>query len=368
MLSDVNPAPWTCVPGIGTPGPRTCARPGVPGGLQPGDSVELYLDFEVPAAVPVPNAVRNCATVSSDHDGDGFDEDYTSCAITLICLPGGPCFQDLAIRKEPPHDPCFPGFPCWFTIVVENTSHIPYPGPLVVADIPDPGVGPLTVIWPVDLTCLPAGPDYTCTWPHDLPPHSGVGFEIEFAIPPGHPGPSFTNCATVPPGPNNNIAINDEDCAVAFVPFPDLAPFSPSTCQRGSNCTLPVRIDNKGLLPFFGSAGLNGALSPAVAITSIASTTPGMVCNVTGSGFYQCQGAGLEIAPGGAAELTMTVDIPADFGSDTITHTKDMIWPDRAVKDKRPENDRHVSTITIEGPKEEPPPPPPPEPPPPPAT
>ncbi|MCB1500830.1 MAG: peptidoglycan-binding protein, partial [Bauldia sp.] len=55
-----------------------------------------------------------------------------------------------------------------------------------------------------------------------------------------------------------------------------------------------------------------------------------------------------------------------------------MIWPDRAVKDKRPENDRHVSTITIEGPKAEPeppppepepqppPPPPPPEPPPPP--
>ena len=119
-------------------------------------------------------------------------------------------------------------------------------------------------------------------------------------------------------------------------------------------------------MPFFGSAGLNGALSPAVAITSIASQTPGMVCNVTGSGFYQCQGAGLEIAPGEAAELTMTVDIPADFGSDTITHTKDMVWPDRAVKDKRPENDRHVSTITIEGPKEEPPPPPPPEPPPPP--
>ncbi len=364
VLSDVNPVPWTCAPGIGTPGTRTCSRPGVPGGLQPGESTYLYLDFEAPAAVPVPNAVINCAKVSSDHDGDGIAEDYTSCAYALVCHAGSPdCWRDLAIRKDEQPDPCFPGFPCAFSIVVDNISDQDYPGPLVVTDIPDPGVGPLTVTWPMDVTCVPAGPDYTCTWPHDLLAGNSLWIDLEFGIPPGHPGPSFTNCASVPPGVANQVPVNDQDCATAFVPFPDLAPFGGTTCQRGSDCTLDVRVDNKGLLPFVGSAGLNGTLSPPVEITSIASQTPGFACSVTGSGTYQCMGPHLDIKPGDAAKLQVVIAIPADFPSDTITHTKEMVWPDRAVKDKRPENDRHVSTITIEGPKAQPPPPPPPPPP-----
>jgi hypothetical protein len=364
VLADFYDPPWSCVPGIGTPGTRTCSRPGVPGGLQPGESVTLYLHFEAPAAVPVPNAVRNCATVSSDHDGDGIDEDYTSCAIALVCTAGSPdCPRDLSIIKGASSpDPCFPGFPCAFYTVVENISDQIYPGPVVMTDIPDLGVGPLTVTWPLDAVCAPAGPGYTCTWPHDLPAGSAVAFEFAFDIPPGHPGPSLTNCASVPPGIANIFAFNDEDCATAFVPFPDLAPFSPSTCERGTDCTLDVRIDNRGLLPFIGSAGLNGTLSPAVEIASIRSGTPGLSCSVTGAGLYQCRGESLNIPPGGAAELSLVVRIPGDFAADEIVHTKDMVWPDRADKDVRPENDRHVSVITITGEKEEPPPPPPPPP------
>ena len=200
VLSDVHPLFWTCVPGVGTPGTRTCSRPGVPGGLQPGESVDLYLDFEAPAAVAVPNAVSNCATVSSDHNGDGIAEDYTSCAYALICHAGSPdCWRDLALRKDPPFDPCYPGFPCQFEIVVDNISDLDYPGPVVVTDIPDPGVGPLTVTWPMDVVCVPVAGSYTCTWPHDLLGGDTLWIDLQFDIPPGHPGPSFTNCASVPP-------------------------------------------------------------------------------------------------------------------------------------------------------------------------
>ena len=364
VLADVNPPPWICVPGIGTPGAQICARPGVPGGLQPGESVDLYLDFEAPAGVPVPNAVRNCATVSSDHDGDGIDEDYTE------LRP----YADLPARRtllSGPRDP--------------------------------QGAAPRSLLPGVPL------PVHDCRREHQSHPLSGSARRHR------HPrsrrraayrhlarGPHVLACR---PGLHLHLAarsaaalergIRDRirDPAGASRPILHQLRHGPAGAQqqhrhqrRGLRgrlravprpravqpVDLPARVELHARCPHRqqGAAALlrqrrpERSLSPAVAITSIESHTPGMVCNVTGSGFYQCQGAGLEIAPGSAARLTMTVDIPADFPSDTITHTKDMVWPDRAVKDKRPENDRHVSTITIEGPKEGPPPPPPPEPPP----
>jgi hypothetical protein len=359
QLSSVSP-PWTCVPGIGSAGPYTCTRPPVPGGLQPGDHVTLFLSSEVTPAAPEGSAQENCATIRWDTDGDGVLESFQSCAITFICTPGSAlCPHDLGVLKVSQPTPCFPGFPCKFAIFVDNVSSDPYPPPLVVTDIPDPGVGAPTVTWPPGIACVPAGGTFTCTVPFGLGPNAELPLDLSFAIPPGHPGPSFTNCARVPPGPANIFPFNDEDCATAFVPFPDLAPWSPSTCQRGSSCTLDVEIDNKGLLPFLGRAGVRGTLVPAVAITGISSQTAGLTCSVTGSGTYACDGVGLNIPPGGAARFQLVVDIPADFPHDAITHTKDMVWPDRTVKDKRPENDRHVSTITIEGPKEAEPPPPP---------
>jgi len=352
QLASVSP-PWTCVPGIGSAGPYACTRPPVPGGLQPGDHVTLFMNSEVTPAAPEGSAQENCATIQWDTDGDGVLESFQSCAITFICTPGSAlCPHDLGVLKVSQPTPCFPGFPCEFAIYVDNVSSAPYPPPLVVTDIPDPGVGAPTVTWPPGVACAPAGGTFTCTVPFGLGPNTELPIDLTFAIPPGHPGPSFTNCASVPPGPANIFPFNDEDCATAFVPFPDLAPWSPSTCRRGSSCTLDVEIDNKGLLPFLGRAGLRGTLAPAVAITGISSQTPGLTCSVTGSGTYACDGVGLNIPPGDAARFRLVVDIPADFPHDAITHTKEMVWPDRAVKDKRPENDRHVSTITIEGPKE----------------
>jgi hypothetical protein len=183
-------------------------------------------------------------------------------------------------------------------------------------------------------------------------------FAINIPIPPDYPVTAIKNCAQLAPSAANTFPFNDTSCAVADIAGPDLAPFGGTTCRRGESCTLDVRVDNKGKLPFVGSAGLHGTLSPAVTIASITSATSGFTCSVTGSGAYECKGAQLDIKPGGAVRLQLSIDIPADFPHDKITHVKEMVWPDRKVKDKNPANDRHESTITIVGPEVTPPPPP----------
>ena len=362
-LATVNPPPWACAPGTGAPTPQTCTYPAIPAGLPPGDGLYLWLDFEVSAAVVPPNALLNCATVASDYDGDGFAEDHTSCAVAMVCQAGSSnCPQDLATLKHVlSPDPCLPGFPCQFLITVQNISDQPYHGPVNVTDTPDPGVGPLSPVFLLPgAACFPAGGNFVCSYPGDIAPGGSLPFLVEFTIPPGYAETSFKNCASVPPGPENTIPWNDQSCATAFIPFPDLSPFGGTVCQRGADCTLDLGIENKGLLPFVGSAGVRGTLSPAVPVVGITPQTPGVTCSVTGQGTYECRGQNLNIPPGESVKWQAVIHIAEDFPADQITHTKDMIWPDQRVKDKRPEDDRTTSIITIKGEKAPPPPPPPP--------
>ena len=110
-LAVVDPAPWACAPGVGALGAQTCTHPGAPAGLPPAGTTLLSLSFEVPAAV-VSTGLWNCGTVASDHDGDGFAEDHTSCAISLVCEAGSAaCPKDLAILKRVQFTrPVFAGF------------------------------------------------------------------------------------------------------------------------------------------------------------------------------------------------------------------------------------------------------------------
>ncbi len=342
--------PWTCVDGGG--GNVTCDYPAIPGGLPPGATVQLLLQFTVAGAVVVPNYLKNCGMIWWDSDGDGVAEEHYSCAVTLICDAGSAnCPRDLALLKLVSSDPCFAGGTCDFFVEIQNISDVPFAGPMVVSDIPDLGLGAPTVA-PPGWACAPAGGGYTCTNPIGIAAGGAAFFSLSFPVPAGYALPTVKNCAQIEVGPpDNTIAVNDKDCATGSVPFPDLAPFGGTECRRGEACELHVRIDNKGKLPFIGSAGLHGALTPAVKITSVKSGTAGMSCSVSGNGAYDCKGAGLDIPPGGAATIDLNIDIPANFPSDAITHVKTMVWPDRAVEDKNPKNDQHTSTITILGPK-----------------
>ena len=164
----------------------------------------------------------------------------------------------------------------------------------------------------------PAGrqlPSTACANPAGIAPG---GATISRALLPGRPAgyalPTVKNCADLAVGPpDNTIPVNDHDCAIGSVPFPDLAPGGATECKRGESCTIDARIDNKGRLPFHGAAGLHGTLTPAVKILSIKTSTPGFACNVTGNGVYDCKGANLDLAPGSSMPIDIVIDIPADL-------------------------------------------------------
>lgn len=341
---------WTCDPGEGFQFPQTCSRPPVPGGLQPGESVRFSFRLLVPAGDPPLDSLRNCATLRVDQDGV---EEQTSCFLSLLCERGsGDCPKDLGITKFGLLDPCFPGSPCPFGIEVRNVSDEDYPGPVVITDTPDPGFGIPVVVPPGLVTCVPAGDDLVCTFPGDIVGGDYIDFDLLYSVPSDLPSPAFKNCASVPPGPNNEVADNDEDCWTNFVPFPDLEISGGTECHRNEVCTLDVDITNSGKLRFVGAVGANGTIAPAVPINSITSSTPGLSCRVTGIGAYECRSDRLDLAPNASAEWQVDVVFELDYPSDEATHTKTIVWPDRDVKDIRPENDEDVSTITILGPKE----------------
>ena len=341
--------PWTCVDGGG--GNVTCEYPAVPGGLPPGASISLYMVFTVPGAVAVPNYLQNCGMILFDADGDGVAEEHQSCAIALVCDAGSAnCPQDLGLLKIVTPDPCFTGGTCSFIIEVLNIGSAASAGPTVVTDTPDIGLGVPTTTAP-GWTCAPAGAGYSCSNPAGIPPGGAAIFDLTFPVPAGYALPTVKNCADIAVGPpDNTIAVNDHDCATGSVPFPDLAPGGATECKRGESCAIDARIDNKGRLPFHGAAGLHGTLAPPVKISSIKSGTPGFACSIAGNGVYDCKGTNLDLAPGASIAIDLVIDIPKDFKPDAITHTKEMIWPDRSVEDKNPKNDKQTSTITILGP------------------
>lgn len=354
-LNYVGPTPpWSCAPGIGATGVQTCTRPPVPGGLQPGQTDTVDLVTHWPAGID-PNMARNCASVTHDNNGDGVAETIQSCAYSQLCWlgAGGNCANDLAVFKGTDLNPCWPGFPCQFDVTVTNVGPNPHPAGLVITDVPNPDAGSFTKTWESSpITCVPAGTNQVCTITNAIPAGSGLSFTFTFDVPVDYPWTSLKNCASVAASPINIYAINDEACVEAYIPGPDLEPWSGTECKRGESCELDARIDNSGKRPFKGATGVKGRLSPEVQITSISSETSGLNCAVTGAGSYECKASNLSLKPGGSAKFRLTIAIPADFPHSTIDHIKDMEWPDRKVKDRNPRNDHHVSTITIVGPEE----------------
>ncbi len=359
--------PWNCAPGDGVAGTQTCTHPAEAGGILPGDSRVLTMFLEWPAGIAKPNAVQNCAKVSHDNDGDGVAEEIEDCVTTIVCTPGGPgdCPDDLSVQKYVNGGDCWPGFPCDFGVEISNPGQNDFPAGLVITDVPNPDAGAMTQIFPpaANVTCIPAGANHTCTVNNPIPAGGSVGVWFQLDVPPAYPWTTLKNCANIPAGPGNLFNMNDEDCAIAYVPGPDLAPHSDTICQLGAPCSLPASIDNKGQRDFKGSAGVKGTLSPELQITGITSKTSGFSCAKTGNASYECKGPSLSIKAGGAVEYELTVSVPANYPHSQVSHIKNMVWPDSKVKDRNPQNDQHISIITIEQPKKPPPPPPPPPPP-----
>ena len=354
-----NSLGWAC----GAP-VITCARAAGPHLLHPGDSESLTLTIQLPPAPPSP--VVNCTTLfwgfggmpADDNPGPGGDVwPDGSCAPTHI----GAGF-DVEVEKTGPAE-CYEGGICEYAVRLINHGPQWAAGALAFTDTLPAGATLEEMLGASQ--CAPAAPgSVLCTVsPFGVIPSGTIEtVTLRVRLPDPVAVDTVTNCAALDweGSPAQPVFYTGDDdpgtdgpaCVDTPVLAADLAPFGGTTCELGESCNLDVFVKNRGGRLFKGSAGLNGTLDPAVPITGIESLTSGLTCEVTGNGTYACEADELTLKPGDEAKLKLSVEIPADFPHKRIVHRKEMVWPDAAVKDAKPDNDRHTSTITILQPEE----------------
>ncbi|MGH6734908.1 MAG: hypothetical protein ACRECX_02350 [Methyloceanibacter sp.] len=354
-------AGWVC----GAVVPIDCSLLGGPHVLQPGDSHSLTLTIQLP--MPPPDVVGNCITLQWGAPGMPPDDNLPPGALDAVdgeCIPTAlDAGFDVEIAKTGPSE-CYEGGICEYSVSLTNHGPQWTAGVLSFIDALPAGAtleaalggwlcqpGPAADSVRCDLVLIP-----------ELPAGTIKTVTLQVRLPDPVAGDTVTNCATMEWsessfGPmfytgDDDPATDGPACVDTPVLAADLAPFGGTTCKLGETCSLDVSIENRGGKLFKGSAGLKGTLDPAVSIESIKSLTSGMTCNVTGNGAYECRADELSLKPGDAAKLELSVAIPGDFPHERIVHRKEMLWPDSHVKDAKPENDRHTSTIMIEQPEE----------------
>lgn len=357
-------AGWVCAPGM----PVDCTLAGGPHTLHPGDTRTLRITVHFPDPAPA-DPMFNCAEFDwaapgmppDDNPPPGTGEGFDSNCISVLVDAG----FDAEISKTGP-PVCYEGAACDFTVRLTNNGPGDINGYLAVTDTLPAGATLEGVDGAAACNSAAAG-TITC-FLHGLgvlPPGATHDVTVHTRLPDPVAGATVENCASLdwsapPPAwiigshftGDDNAANDGPACATVPVLAADLAPWGATTCELGSSCPIEVQVDNRGGRQFQGAAGLRGTLDPAVTISSIESRTPGFACQVTGSGQYECEGADFSLKPGTSARIRMVLEIPADFPHRRIIHRKEMIWPDRKVKDAKPENDRHTSTIMILQPEE----------------
>jgi uncharacterized repeat protein (TIGR01451 family) len=348
---------WVAVPTI------RCRLPGGPHLLNPGD--EKVFKLTILQAPPAPaDPMVNCVALPwgvagmpvDDNPGPGgeFGPD-DSCVPTFI----GEGF-DVEIGKTGPSE-CYEGGICEYSVSLTNRGPKFFAGALYFTDtLPDGAVlEEMSGAWRCDPGAVGTVSCAIYSF-FGIPPGVNINVTLRVRLPDPVAGDMVTNCAAI--DWNGGPAVwftEDEDpatdgpaCVETPVLAADLAPFGGTVCELGETCSLDVRIENRGGRLFKGSAGLKGTLDPAVSITGIEALASGVVCEVTGNGAYECKADALTLKPDEAVKIKLSVEIPADFPHKRIVHRKEMQWPDTGVKDRKPENDRHTSTITIIQPEE----------------
>lgn len=351
-------AGWACVALV----PNVhCLRLGGPVNMSPGDEEPLTITIQLPNPY-APDFFLNCGYIRFGQVGMPADDNPAppasekadgTCTMTLVDT--GP---DLEVEKQGPEE-CYEGKVCDYTIRVTNNGPNTYFGVLAVTDTLPAGATVASVSDGWNCHEFAAGTTTCSKNAGSIISGEIETFTLSVLLPDPVPGLDVENCVSmewvnaVPGGPYPAItgdvdpANDGPSCVTTPVLAADLAPYGGTVCKRGEPCTLDVEIANRGGKLFRGSAGIRGTFLPGVPVGSAEAEAPGLACTTSADG-YECLAREIEIPAGGAARLKVVINIPADFPESRITHRKEMIWPDAAVKDRREENDRHVSFIMIE--------------------
>ncbi|RIA55810.1 hypothetical protein [Dichotomicrobium thermohalophilum] len=331
--------------------------------LAPGESETLSVQLEPMAGVPVdPVAGENCVEIDwaaideargktgppeADERSDN-DRDCTPVVLDVAAPSPPPGADaegvppipepDINVRKRAATDSCEPGKPCWFIIVIEGTTDIPFEGAFSVTDIPKAkhwtfaGGGRLG-LWSCDSD---KDGNTTCTYDiaknpnlpaEGLTKDDRVGFDIAFDVPPSQPLGTVQNCVLVsfPPPATGEMSKSTKvvcaDVLIANQPKLTIAKhFDSSTCSAGGACNFIVTVKNEGKGPYDGlltlwdRPGGAGVGDDALEVESV--TAPGWECRThqqepswTEHGRFLCYGRDIE--PGETVIFTAKASLDA---------------------------------------------------------
>jgi len=334
---------WSCDKGAG--GAFTCSGQL---DLAPGESETLSVQLEPMPGVPVdPVAGENCVEIdwaaihkargkSGTPETDqvsGNDKDCTPVVLDVAAPspPPGAVAEgvppipepDISVRKRAATDSCEPGKPCWFIIVIEGTTDIPFKGAFTVTDIPKAkhwtfAEGGKLGLWSCDTD---KDGNTTCTYDiaknpnlpaEGLTKDDRVGFDIAFDVPPSQPLGPAQNCVLVsfPPPATGEMSKSTKvvcaDVQIANQPKLTIAKhFDSSSCTPGGACNFILTVKNEGkgsydgLLTLWDRPGGDSVDDGGLKVESV--TAPGWECRTrqqdpswTLHGQFVCYGRDIE--------------------------------------------------------------------------
>ena len=327
--------PWLCL--AISPTEHQCTYD--PAVLWPGESVDLYVNVDLPAAVAQCHLDNAAGLVWPLEWGDADPADDLDWATALVpgaaCPPAAGNETNLKIEKFPWLPVCQDmgaNYLCRYVVTVRNTGPGVYNGSIKVDEKIPAGTtatfAPLAV-W----NCAGAAPAYTCE--HDpvvLNPGNGVALGAFVTVPkPLAVGLSCqaTNKARIVEAaggtPQNTSPADDEAEATAFLP--GLCPILPllnnlklektgpaDRCPvAGANwaCKFKLKITN-GTKLYNSELQVLDALPFGTPVGTTIDFTPpaGWNCGGVLGNIYACSSANPNLAPGASVEIPMTVKVP----------------------------------------------------------
>ncbi|MES0385421.1 MAG: hypothetical protein ABUJ98_12635, partial [Hyphomicrobium sp.] len=334
--------PWLCLEIL--PSEHQCTYD--PAVLWPGDSVDLFVNVDLPAAYPLCYIDNAAGLVWPLGLGDANPADDFDIGTALIpaahCPPPGGDTTNLKIEKFPwtpfcQEDPA--AYVCRYFVIVRNVGPGVYNDTIKVAETVPAGTTATFALQP-PWNCAGAGPNYSCEHePVVLNPFEGVVLGATVTVPkPLAAGLNcnITNKATIEyaaGGSDQNTDPSDDEAEATAI-IPALCPALPlwnnlkleksgpdDRCPVvGANweCEFTLKVTN-GPQPYTSEIALFDVLPFGTPAGATIDFQPPPVWNCGSLLFfpnaYGCSSANPTLAAGASVEIPMTVKVPVGPGT-----------------------------------------------------
>ena len=351
VMSVAPQPPWLCGP-VGA-AEYDCTYP--PVFLFPGESVDLYVTIDLPAAIGLcylDNAAKLFWPLGYGDANPGDDVAFDSAQVPdAKCKPPYGDTTNLKIEKSAKPKVCEDtglDWKCSFLVTVTNTGPGAYSGDIEVTDTlsaPNP-----PTVSPPPWACVPAGPGYTCTYPGAaLNPGDSIDMLLTTTVPKADLKTAgkctVMNDVAISKAPGGS-ALNldpadDTASAEALAPGENCEPLGGEKTDLslkkeakgcvllpgGWLCAFTVTVTNEGPDNFDAPLKLHDTFSFVPPLAPVFS--PPWICDPEGGGFACTYPPGLQVPLGlhESMSLAVGVMVPDDGTVCSVTDTASIETP-----------------------------------------